>query len=374
MKDFKYYIRLILNIILPIVSVILALVLLPKLVLFFLPFVLGYFVAFLANPIIVYLQKRGNIKRKYFSMIVTLTVLAFVILILYGVAVLIFRAASSVVQMLPGLADEIILSIDSLMMHFSDLFKNIPEDTLSTIEAEISNIGIVLQNLGSKITKPAVDVSLNAVKSVPSLLFNSLIFFLSAFCFITEWENIQAFIKRHTPAAIERYLSSLKADLKKIFGSWLLAQGKIMILVFGVLFIGLTFIKVKYAFPISIFTAMLDVLPAFGVGFVLWPWALLEVFQGEFLMALWLMLIYVATQLVRHTLQPKIMGDTMGLPPLWTLLFLYIGFKFYGLAGMIFAVPVGMFILSLVRYGVFDRIINSAKIIANDFIEFFNQI
>ena len=59
-------------------------------------------------------------------------------------------------------------------------------------------------------------------------------------------------------------------------------------------------------------------------------------------------------------LQPKIMGDTMGLPPLWTLFFLYMGFKLYGIAGMIFSVPVGMLFLSVYRYGFFDRVFSSA--------------
>ena len=51
----------------------------------------------------------------------------------------------------------------------------------------------------------------------------------------------------------------------------------------------------------------------------------------------------------------------MGLPPLWTLVFLYIGFKIHGISGMILAVPIGIFVMNLYQYGAFDRLIESAK-------------
>ena len=43
-------------------------------------------------------------------------------------------------------------------------------------------------------------------------------------------------------------------------------------------------------------------------------------------------------------MQPKLVGDSMGLDPLFTLLLLFLGFKLSGLAGMILAVPIGLFL------------------------------
>ena len=63
---------------------------------------------------------------------------------------------------------------------------------------------------------------------------------------------------------------------------------------------------------------------------------------GEYAFAAGLLLIYVLTQVTRQIVQPKLVGDSMGLPPLLTLFLLYLGFKADGIAGMILAVPIGL--------------------------------
>lgn len=69
-------------------------------------------------------------------------------------------------------------------------------------------------------------------------------------------------------------------------------------------------------------------------------------------------------------IQPKIVGDSMGLPPLLTLFLLYLGFKMRGIAGMIFAVPVGIIVINLYKYGVFDSMIENAAMLIREINEF----
>ena len=77
-------------------------------------------------------------------------------------------------------------------------------------------------------------------------------------------------------------------------------------------------------------------------------------------------MIYVLTLVLRQIIQPKIVGDTMGLDPLMTLLFLYLGFKISGIAGMILAVPIGMLVISIYKFGAFDRFLYSVKTLVHD--------
>ena len=65
-------------------------------------------------------------------------------------------------------------------------------------------------------------------------------------------------------------------------------------------------------------------------------------------------------------IQPKIVGDSMGLPPLTTLFFLFLGYRLRGLAGMILAVPVGLIFIKFYEYGAFDSLINSVKELARE--------
>lgn len=76
-----------------------------------------------------------------------------------------------------------------------------------------------------------------------------------------------------------------------------------------------------------------------------------------------LIILYGVTQLVRQLIQPKLVGDSMGMQPLPTLLFLYIGYKAGGIFGMIFAVPIGMIVINLYKAGAFDYILEDVKIL-----------
>ena len=91
----------------------------------------------------------------------------------------------------------------------------------------------------------------------------------------------------------------------------------------------------------------------FGTGTALIPWAVVKVVTGEYAYGAGLLLLYILTQAIRQIIQPKIVGDSMGLPPLTTLFFLYLGFKFRGIAGMILAVPVGLIFIKFYQYGAF---------------------
>lgn len=356
-----HYLKLLFNVAAPFVALFLLVRLLPRLVFFFFPFVLAYIIACLANPLVLALQRRIRIKRNFASGLITGIVLLAVIFVLYlGVSWLI-SMGSDLLRALPEYYDALLSSLDGLSVRYESVIERLPPELIQSFTDLRGNLNAMVTEVLSKLADPTLSVSMSAVKSVPSLFINVLILFLASFCFIREWEQIQTWMRRHMPRMVAGYVEHLKQDMKLIFGSWLLAQFKIMFIVFAVLVVAFLLLGIHYAVPLALLTAFLDFLPALGVGFIIWPWIVIELLQGNFMLALWLTLVYLLTQVVRHTLQPKIMGDTMGLPPLWTLLFLYLGFKLYGIAGMIFAVPVGMFILSLVRYGMFDRAVRSAK-------------
>lgn len=362
----RHYIRLILNIVVPVLGLLLLFLAVPKLLIFFLPFVLGYFVAFLANPLVTFLQKKISLKRKHSSIFISIAVLALVIFLLYLLISRLLVGAWGFIVELPAYYDAFILAVKELFAEYKDVLAAFSPELVETVGSLSENLNAAISELLTKLAASAPSIAGNSVKSAASIFINALIFFLSAFCFITEWENIQNFIRKHTPKAVADYITYLKQDVKNIFSSWLLAQFKIMFVVFAVLSAGFLLLSVKYALPLAALTAFLDFLPAFGVGFILWPWILFSVLKGEFFMAAALAALYLLTQAVRQILQPKIMGDTMGLPPLWTLFFLFVGFKLYGIAGMLFSVPIGMFFLSIYRYGLFDNMIGAVSEFAAD--------
>ena len=121
--------------------------------------------------------------------------------------------------------------------------------------------------------------------------------------------------------------------------------------------------KVRYAFIIAIGVAILDLLPFFGTGTVLLPWAAIKFISGDYTTVIGLLLIWGVGQLARQIIQPKIVGDSVGLAPIPTIILLYVGYKAAGVIGMIIAVPIGIIIVNMYEEGVFDTTINSLKVL-----------
>ena len=134
-----------------------------------------------------------------------------------------------------------------------------------------------------------------------------------------------------------------------------------MFCVFILLSVGFSLLKVELAIPLAFLTAFLDALPVFGVGFIMWPWMALILLKGKFLFFLALLLIYILSQMIRQILQPKIIGDAVGLPPLLALIFLFLGYKLYGISGMVLALPVGMLLVRFYHYGAFSGFFSAGK-------------
>ena len=173
-----------------------------------------------------------------------------------------------------------------------------------------------------------------------------------------------AWFHKIAPPSVEKRMILVMDNLKYAVGGYFKAQFKIMGICFFVSclpdFLCLEFImSVLVAFLIS----FLDFLPFFGTGTALIPWAIYSVFIGEYKITAGLVIIYAVSQVVRQLLQPKLVGDSMGMNPLVTLLLLYVGYKIKGVFGMILAVPLGLVLINMCQAGAFDYILDDVKIL-----------
>jgi len=93
------------------------------------------------------------------------------------------------------------------------------------------------------------------------------------------------------------------------------------------------------------------------------PFFYMSGFSADYKMALGLLVLYPITQIVHRIIEPKLLGDSVGLPPLLTLVLIYIGYKVGSVLGMIFAVPIGIIIINMYKARAFDYILDDAKIL-----------
>lgn len=169
-----------------------------------------------------------------------------------------------------------------------------------------------------------------------------------------------------TPNSLLNRWDVVYTALKGAVGGYFRAQFKIMGVVFLILLVGMMILGVDYAILLALLIAFLDFLPFFGTGAVMWPWAVYQLLEQNYKMAVGLLIIWGVSQLVRQLIQPKMVGDSIGLEPIPTLFLLYVGFRIGGAFGLIIAVPIGMIIVSLYRAGMFSNFVKSVKILFQD--------
>ena len=370
MENVRKYCRIILNIIIPVLLLYLICVWGPRLLRFFLPFVIGWAIAVIANPLVRFLEKRLKIVRKHSSMLIVVAVLALIIGVLYLLVSKLVSEAAGLARDIPGYYESASVGMEMLLLKAERFLQFLPLGIQDSVNQFFAHMGEYLNVAVQKIASPTVIVAGNVVKSIPAALVYTVVTIFSSYLFIVDRDKIMEVIHRYMPVDGTRYYRYFKKDVKHLVGGYFLAQFKIMFIIAAVLAAGFLVLGVDYALLLAVLIAILDFLPILGTGTVLIPWALIRLVSGQYAFAFGLFIIYVLTLVLRQIIQPKIVGDTMGLDPLMTLLFLYLGFKISGIAGMILAVPIGMLFLSLYEFGAFDSFFNSIKILIHDINDF----
>ena len=367
MKDKKRrMLKICLNIIIPLSGIVLTCTLGPWLLRFFMPFVIGWLLALIANPLVRFMEKKLKLLRKHSSVLLVILALGLVIGVIYLLVSTLIMGLSGIIEDLPEIYDSVRLELEQAFGNVEHLFMKLPQETRDMIYEFQESLGEYISTLVQKMAYPTVTVAGNMAKRIPGALVSSIVTVLSSYFFIVERNQILDFFRKVTPESMKRYYGLFRQDLKHLIGGYFLAQFRIMFVVAGILLAGFLVLGIKYSYILAILIAVLDFLPLFGTGTALIPWALIKLLSGEYAFAAGMVLLYILTQVVRQIIQPKIVGDSMGLPPLWTLFFLYMGFKISGISGMILAVPIGMVILNLYKYGAFDSLIENVKLLIKE--------
>lgn len=331
-----------------------------KLLGFFFPFVIGWIVAMIANPLIHFLEKRVKIVRKLSSVVVIVGVLALVILGVYGLTAVSARELRGFIMDLPELYQDFVEDAALAYGNLTRKFDFLPADVETTLAQIVDAFGA---GLGDFVQEIATSASGAALRFIPDLFVYTVVSLLSSYLFLADHDRLVLKLREWMPVSLKKYAVLLKRDIKKVIYGYFLAQFKIMFVVALIMIIGLCILGVNHFMLIGIGIALLDFLPMFGTGTILIPWGILKLVAGEYGYGAGLLIIYVLSQATRQFIQPKIVGDSLGLPPLTTLFFLFLGYKFRGLAGMILAVPIGIIVMKFYEYGAFDSFIKNVKLL-----------
>jgi len=360
------YIKIMINLLFVILSVLFIIFILPKILRFFMPFVIGWIVAMIANPLVMFLEKRAKLLRKHSSAIIIVVVLAAIVGATYLLILLLFEETKSLINNWDSILNSLELQFNAGTKRLSTISESLPHNIQTVIENFTANVGVYISNFMSEMEPPTISSAGTVAKNIAEGFLMIIITILSAYFFIARREEIIVGMKKVMPEAAINSWHLIVANFRTAVGGYFKAQFKIMLIIATVMFIGFEVIQVDYSFLLALGISFLDFLPFFGTGAVLWPWALFDMMAGNYMRAIALVVIYIICQVIKQILQPKLVGDSIGISPLTTLVFMFIGYRFYGVLGMIIGIPIGMVLVNFYRIGMFDRVLRGIKIIVHD--------
>ncbi|MBE6561495.1 MAG: AI-2E family transporter [Ruminococcaceae bacterium] len=142
---------------------------------------------------------------------------------------------------------------------------------------------------------------------------------------------------------VER-ISGFFIRIREALGGCLRAYALLLFLTFSELLAGFLLMDVENALPAALLTALVDILPVFGVGTVLVPWSILAFLSGNMFRGTGMLILFGVMTVVRQFAEPRIVGGSLGIHPLITLLAVFAGYRLCGIAGML-AAPILLYAL-----------------------------
>ena len=342
----------------------------PKFLSFFMPFLIGWVISMIANPLVRFLERKLKIVRKHSSIVIIIATIALIVIGGYFLIVRTFMEILGFITELPDMYANLQLQFVDIGEKFEHFFELLPIEIIVSLKNWGNTLSSYLSDVVAAIGVPTVEAAGSVARNIPNAFVMFVVTMMSAYFFIADRERIVGTIRRIMPKSVMQHCDRIYAQIKKLIGGYFAAQFKIMGIVALILFIGFLLLRVRYAILFAALIAFLDFLPFFGTGTALIPWAVVLFLAGDYGTAIGLIIIYLVSQVVRQIIQPKIVGDSMGLDPLSTLFFMYIGFKVKGIAGMILAVPVGVILIELFHAGVFEPLTDGIKEIITDINEY----
>lgn len=322
------------------------------------PFLLSFFFAMLIQKPLRWLTSKTNGKgRGIWSVVLVLLSIAIILVPIILLIGNLLRELRDFITYLIGqlsdipkfLADlqEILLKALSFLPDnlYSTAAQKITEiiSSLST-DFDLSTIGLTSDTVKNTITSGVTGIY-NVARNVPSAILGIVIGIIAWILFAKDYRYVVNFIQLQLPESKKNLL----VEIKQVFSNTILKMVKayllIMFITFCELSIGFTILSIagimsnSYIYLIALGICIFDILPVAGSGGILIPWAIVSLVMGNTAQAIGLLIIYVIITVIRQYIEPKIVGDTLGVNPLITLAGLYFGLKLFGVLGM-FIVPI----------------------------------
>jgi len=295
------------------------------------PFLLGALLAVAAEPVVSFAGRRLHLSRGLASglgVTVSMALLAGLLTIAGAAAV---RQLARLQLRLPDLTAQ----AQNLKDWLIGVADNAPEGIRSLAQRtvlEVFDDGTVLME---QVTNKIPGVLTRLFSGVGSSVLGLGTGILAAFLISARLPKLRQGIQKRLPQSWnETYLPAIKR-VRRSLGKWFKAQGLLAAVTWLIVSVGLLILGIPRAVLLGGLIALVDAVPILGTGTVMIPWAVIAFLQGNSLHGIGLLAVYAVACITRTILEPRLIGRQLGLDPLLTLLAMYLGYRFWGIPGLL---------------------------------------
>lgn len=326
-----------------------------------LPFFLAFTVTLTTHKAVLFLQFKFKFKRKFAVFSISSVIFILICTILYLLTSRLFNELAVLSEYLTE--ERINLFITDITKKLTDFGYKLFPGIMSKLSPSISDISKNIDNLATTavtVILPYIGKTAAAfISAFPSLFVFSAVFILTLFYSACDYEKMVSFIKNQLNAKQLKFVIELKNQLLKTVLSTLKAYTLLILLTFVQLLTGFIIAGIKSPALLAVIISFIDILPVLGTGTVLIPWSILFFLSGNVKTGLCISILYVIITIVRQIAEPKILGDSLGLHPLITLISMYSGLKLAGIKGL-FIFPFAVIIINNLNKKGFIRLYKNA--------------
>lgn len=292
------------------------------------PLMLSFALALLVYPLVKFLQTRCRINK-------VLGLVAIVLLFAGGIGFLcaiIFRKLAEQITMFLQNIDyyqaQLQQATDSVCMRVERVL-HIRQGYLGEVIYTGVNDGVA--RLQENMMQSVVGNSIPAIKTLLDVIITVAIVLVALVLMVKDMEEIR---ERARNSIFGKELSFVYHKITLVLKAYVKAQLIIMAIVAGISILGLTIAGNDYSWVLGIVVGILDALPLLGAGIVLIPITLFYILKQEMLKAAIVFTTFIACYFLRELLEPKLMGEKMGVNSIVMLLGIYTGYRLFGFLGM----------------------------------------
>mgnify|MGYP001204025119 CR=1 FL=1 len=314
---------------------------------YLLPFFIALLLAVLIEPLIQALQKTGIRSRIAATWLVLGGMMVLLGLVVYFSVTRIFVELMAIYEKAPYYLAEVENWV-------ADWLAYIPPATLQTLQGQITESVTDWLGSSSVLLGRSATAFVSFATALPGMIILTLLTFLAFVLISMHLPQLKAqFYQWFAPESHEK-LDIILGELNRGLIGYIRGQVFIAVVIFVMTFVGLLLLRVPYALAVAAVIAAVDFLPFLGSGLILLPWAAWALLKHELFFGIGLIVVYVAITLLRRIIEPKVLGDSLGISTLTILLSMVIGFSFMGVLGLLVGPVVAVVLKAFRKAGFFQ--------------------